>query len=1069
LQQIFWSMQKKLLAALFSTRLTAVLFIVFATAMAVGTFLDASSETSPTPYTRELIYNAWWFEAIMGLFVINFVGNIFRFRLYKKEKWATFILHASFIFILVGAFVTRYISYEGVMAIREGATENVILSDETFINVFIDGDYEIDGVPQRRQIPPKKVRLSERLNNYFEINTDYNNVPVAITYKNFIDNAKEDIVFDENGDEYLKIVEAGDGNRHDHWLKRGEVVNIHNILFAFNKETQGAINIAYIDSTDTFTIQTPFSGNFMRMADRFQGEVMADSVQQLQLRSLYSLADMAFVIPEPIVKGKYGIVKAPKNSPTHQEAVVLSVTSGDETKTLELIGGKGSNPDPTYVEVNGLKVYATYGSKKYELPFSITLNDFIAEKYPGTEKSYSSFKSKVTVNDPDQELFDYEIYMNHILDHKGYRFFQSSFDPDEKGTVLSVNHDRVGTWLTYIGYFLLYFGLMAILFDKNTRFGSLKKMLNKVKAKKAALSIILLAFTSFTAIAQDSNTHESHRAPLTNEQRDSLVIANAVSEEHAAKFARLVIQDNGRMKPVNTYASELLRKISRKNTYASLNANQVFISMIEFPNLWVDAPLIALKRGNDSIREVLGVPKGTKKITLLDLFDARGNNKLEPYLEKATAKTNPNQFEKDFIKVYENVYLLNQALSGSILKIFPVEDPNANNKWVSYSELQEAHFSGMDSIYTKNILPLYFDSLRKARETGDYKMADDFLESITNFQKKFGSEVMPSDEKVSAEIWYNKIDVFNRLYTYFAFIGLVMFVLIIVQIFNGKKSISTLVKGCKGVIWIFFALLTLGLITRWYISGHAPWSNAYESIIYVAWATVLFGLLFGRKSDLTVASTAFVAAIVLWVAHENWLDPAISTLVPVLDSYWLMIHVAVIVASYGPFTLGMILGITALLLMLLTNKKNFVKMDLSIKELSIITEMALTVGLVMLTIGNFLGGQWANESWGRYWGWDPKETWALISIMIYAFVIHARLVPGLRSKWLFNVMSIAAYASIMMTYFGVNFYLTGLHSYASGDVPVTPNFVWYIVMILTILSIASYFNYKKYYKKKGAN
>ncbi|MFK8102148.1 MAG: cytochrome c biogenesis protein, partial [Saprospiraceae bacterium] len=188
---------------------------------------------------------------------------------------------------------------------------------------------------------------------------------------------------------------------------------------------------------------------------------------------------------------------------------------------------------------------------------------------------------------------------------------------------------------------------------------------------------------------------------------------------------------------------------------------------------------------------------------------------------------------------------------------------------------------------------------------------------------------------------------------------------------------------------------------------------------------------------------------------------------PVLDSYWLMIHVAVIVASYGPFTLGWILGITSLLLMLFTTKKNKAKMDLNIKEITIITEMSLTVGLVMLTIGNFLGGQWANESWGRYWGWDPKETWALISIMVYAFVIHTRLVPGLRGKWTFNFLAVIAFASIMMTYFGVNFYLTGLHSYASGDVPITPKFVYYILAFVGALSVLSFVQYRKHYIKKG--
>jgi cytochrome c-type biogenesis protein CcsB len=260
-------------------------------------------------------------------------------------------------------------------------------------------------------------------------------------------------------------------------------------------------------------------------------------------------------------------------------------------------------------------------------------------------------------------------------------------------------------------------------------------------------------------------------------------------------------------------------------------------------------------------------------------------------------------------------------------------------------------------------------------------------------------------------------------------------------------------------------LHTSGLIVRWYISGHAPWSNAYESMIYVAWATMLFGLIFGRKSELTIASTAFVTAMLLMVAHWNWMDPAIENLVPVLNSYWLMIHVAIIVASYGPFALGMILGVTALLLMIFTTRSNKGKMLLNIKELTVINEMALTVGLVMLTIGNFLGGMWANESWGRYWGWDPKETWALISIMVYAFVIHMRLVPGLRGRFAFNLASIVAISSIMFTYFGVNFYLAGLHSYQSGQQIASFQIIAIAIGLVTLVGILAYRKHVKFYKK----
>ncbi|WP_026452303.1 cytochrome c biogenesis protein CcsA [Aequorivita capsosiphonis] len=1055
-------MQKKIASVLFSTRLTAVLFLVFAFAMAAGTFLDASAEAPPTPYTRELIYNAWWFELIMLLFMINFVGNIFRYNLHKRKMWASLMLHLAFILVIFGAFVTRYIGFEGVMHIREGETENSILSEDTYLDVFIDGDYMVDGVAQRRKLKPKKIRLSEKLNNDFTINTNYKDQPVKIKFKEFIKGAVEGLTPTDNGEEYLKIVESGDGERHDHWVKVGEVSNIHNILFAINKHTEGAINITHSEGGN-YTISSPFEGNYLRMADQAEGEVIADSVQPFQLRSLYRMGGTAFVVPEPITRGEFGVVKADAETPSNQDALIVTVSSNDETKTVALLGGRGSAPGPTETEIAGLKVYMSYGSESIDLPFSITLNKFIADKYPGTEKGYSSFKSKVTVINEDKSHFDADIFMNNVLDHNGYRFFQSGFDPDEGGTILSVNHDWWGTWITYIGYFLLYLGMMAILVSKHSRFGKLEIMLSRIKKKKRNMLSILVLMFSLSGMAQVAQ--EPAHTTLPKQQIDSLIKTNAVSKEHAAKFGHLIIQDNGRMKPINTFASELLRKISRSDHYEGLDANQVFISMTEFPRLWVEVPLIALKRGNDSIRHVAKVPDGQKNLALLDLFDSQGNYRLEPYLAAATRTNTPNQFQKDFIKAHENFSLLNSALSGSILKIFPIPG-DEGNKWVSYPELGEANLKGMDSLYAKNILPLYFDSLKKSRLSGDYTQSDELLESITNFQKKYGKDIMPSENKLRAETIYNKADIFNRLYKFYAVFGILMMAFIIAQLFKDRKILRVLIKGSKIFMWVFFVLMTLGLALRWYVSGHAPWSDAYESVVYVGWATIFFGLSFGRKSDLTVASTAFAGAIILWVAHESWLDPSIATLQPVLDSYWLMIHVAVIVMSYGPFTLGMILAATSLFLMIFTTKNNYKRMEISISELTVVTEMALTVGLVLLTIGNFLGGQWANESWGRYWGWDPKETWALISIMVYAFVIHARLVPGLRGRWTFNVFALFAYASIMMTYFGVNFYLSGLHSYASGDTPAAPTFVYWITLFAVVLSAVAYFRYKKFYGKK---
>ena len=1067
-------MDKKLFSFLFSTRLMAFLFVAYAVAMATGTFIESKYNTDTS---KILVYNAWWFEAIHVFFLINFIGNIKRYQLLKKEKWATLILHLSFIFIICGAFVTRYISYEGMMPIREGASENQIFSEKTFLTVFADGEYK--GEMKRRTFE-KQLLLSPATNNNFSMSENFADTNFEVEYENFIMGAKEYIRPDAKGTLYLKIVEAGEGERHEHFLKEGEVQNIHNVLFSLNKFTDGAINIT---TTGTeYTIQTPFEGNFMRMADKLEGAVTKDNVQPLMMRSLYSIGEMRFVFPDQAVKGVMDYQSDNDyKAKTHEDALVVKLKADGQEKTVTVVGSKGKLGEPKTVKIGNIDYTFSYGSKAYILPFKIKLNDFIADKYPGTEKSYSSFESKVTVE--DEKPFDARIFMNNVLDHKGYRFFQSGFDPDEKGTILSVNHDFWGTALTYIGYFLLYFAMMAIMFTKHSRFADVKRRLEIVKIKKAKLLTVLLLVFSVSGFAQEpehdhsshagkphpeaeaSATHANHsEKPLSHDQLNSLIEKFKVPEAHASKFGRLIIQDGGgRMKPINTFSSELLRKVSHENSYKGMNSDQVFLSMTQYGSYWIQIPIIYMKSGNDSIRKIIGVDKDAEYAPFVSFFDDKGNYKLSKYLEEAFKSANPNQFEKDFIETDKKVNLMESALSGRILKIFPIPN-DKNNKWVSYLELNEAGLKGMEETYARNVLPLYFGSLANASTSKDYKTADELLESINGFQKRFGSKVRPSEEKITSEVLYNKYDVFQKLPYWYIFASILMLFFTILKIFKERKSLNFLVNFMHVVILILFILHTGGLIARWYISGHAPWSNAYESIIYVAWATMFFGLAFDVKSKLTVASSAFVTAMILAAAYMNWIDPEIANLQPVLNSYWLMIHVAVIVASYGPFALGMILGFVSLLLIFFTNEKNKAKMDLNIQEITYINELALTIGLIMLTIGNFLGGQWANESWGRYWGWDPKETWALISIMVYAFVIHARFVPSLRGKWFFNLMSMFAFISILFTYYGVNFHLVGLHSYASGEAH-SLNWIWYSLGTILFIGAVTYPKYKKYYKK----
>ena len=1045
---------------LFSTRLTAVLFIVFAVAMGLGTFIETKFSTETA---KIWVYNTRWLEVIMLFFVINFIGNISRYRLLRKEKWPTLVLHLSWILIIAGAAITRYIGYEGVMPIREGKSEKVFYSDKTYLTALVDGN--IDGELHRRKFQDDIIVTPEALKSSLPWNFDFNNTPFTISYVDFIKGAKKGLVLDENGKEFLKIVEAGDGERHDHYLERGKIASIHNVLFALDKPTDGAINI--FTEGGNFKIKAPFEGDFMRMADQFQGKLLKDSLQMFQLRSLYNVAGMRFVIPDPLVKGNYGIVAIPKKEVTEkdQDALVLDITSKGETVRKKILGSKGIASFSEKIKVGDLDFTIGYGSKTYNLPFHMKLNDFIAEKQPGTEEVYSSFMSKVTVE--DERNFDFDIFMNHVLDHKGYRFFQSGFDPDEKGTVLSVNHDFWGTWVTYIGYFLLYVGLLGIMFFGDTRFKDLEKSLNKIKEKKKTMMTIVVLLFSVLGFSQHK---ENHQGP-TQQQIDSIHKTIIVSKEHAAKFGALVIQDDrGRMMPINTFTSQVLRKLSLKNKFKDLDSDQVFLSMMLNPRLWYNTEFIAIdkKNQNDSIRNILGVPKDQKYVKATDFFNVDGTYKLQPFLKDATSTNIPNKFQKDFKNLNIRLTLLDRALSGGILKIFPLLN-DENNKWISALEYRSDQTQVSDSLYgnfVKNAVPYYLMTLGKSLETGDYKAADKLLAAFKKNQENHGEEVLPSNNKIKTEIIYNKLNIFNNLFMYYALIGLLMFIILILQIFKDREIWKAAIYFCKGIIIVLFVWHTVGLILIWYVSGHAPWSNTYESIIYVAWATMAIGLALGRKSDMTIAATAFVTCMLLWVAHQNWVDPAIGNLVPVLDSYWLMIHTAVIVGSYGPLTVGMILGVVSLILMILTTKKNKKRMHINIKEITIITELALITGLVMLTIGTFLGGQWANESWGRYWGWDPKETWAFISILVYAFVIHMRLIPGLRGTWTFNFLSIAAYASIMMTYFGVNFYLVGLHSYASGSQVITPTFIWYTVLGVFILGGISLWRYKINYAKK---
>ncbi len=1033
---------KKFLSIIYSTRLTGILFIVFAAAMGIATFIENDYGTQTA---KVLIYNAWWFEIIMVFFVINFFGNIIKYRLYKKEKWVVLSFHLAFIFIIIGAGITRYVSFEGIMPIIEGESSNIMFSEAIYFDVTAHNNKE------QLKYSSEKILISAKGKPNYSYSNKFRKTKFKFDLVDYVPFAKEEFIENTKGDNYLKLVESSNGGRHDHYLKHGTSQLIHNILVGYENPGNNTIDIFTVN--DELKIVSNQEGTFYRMSDQHNGIINKDSIQELQLLSLHNLAGLSFVIPTPSINGTYKTVKGIREE-NPLDKLTFDITVGDKTKQMVIYGGQYNIENPTQIEVGDLNFRVNYGAKQIKLPFHIKLRDFQLENYPGSQ-SPMSYASEITVIDP-KESFDFRIYMNNILNYKGYKFFQSSYNitPEYEETRLSVNHDYWGTSITYFGYFMLFLGLILIpIVGKNTRFSSLRKQLNKIKLKKKALTII--ALLSF------SIGFSQHQHQLTDQQIDSVLQTHSVDKIHAEKFSRLVIQDvGGRMKPVHTFASELLRKVSKKDTYHGLDANQVFISIQQNPRFWFNVPIVYIRKENTKLRDIIGVPHDQEYTRLADFFDGQGNFKIADVQEAAFKKKIKGKFDQSVLDVSNRVNLFYSAIFGDLLTIFPIpNDPT--NKWVSQNQLHTVKYSGVDSVFAKQILPAYLQTLSSSKENNDYSQSEEILVGIQKFQKKYGADVYPSNKKIDLEIFYNKNDIFKSLFVYYMLAGVFLFVFIIVQIFNSSKFINVIIKvGAIGMV-LLFVYHTAGLGIRWYISGHVPWSNGYESMIYIAWATMLFGLIFGRKSILTVAATAFVTSMILMFAHMNWMDPEIANLVPVLDSYWVMIHVSIIVAGYGPFTLSMILGMLTLFLMGITTKSNKKKIDVIIKELTIINEMSMTIGLILFTIGNFLGGIWANESWGRYWGWDPKETWALISIMIYAFVLHMRLIPGLRSKLSFNIAAVFSFASVLMTYLGVNHLLSGLHSYAQGDEASIPTQIWGWLAVSLLLSIWAYFKYKK--------
>ena len=896
----------KILKLAFASFWTAIpLMILYCLACAVATFIE---NDYGTPVAKAMVYNTLWFNFLHLYLLVVLVGCLITYKTLQRKKYASFVLHLSFIVIILGAGITRYFGFEGIMHIREGEKSNFIFSNEAYINI----------IAQR------------------------------------------------NGQQ--------------------EVLHIPANLIAGQKLSKKL-------------------------------EVLGESLE---------------VRVEQITKLSHS-----KKDTTSM--MTLAINLHNQEEQIKLIGGIGIEGKPVVLQSQNETLFLSWGVKKIELPFSLFLKDFQLDRYAGS-MSPSSYASEVEIIDDREKINQsFRIYMNNILDYDNYRFFQSSYDADEKGTILSVNNDP-GKNITYLGYTLLILGCILLLFDPNGRFRRLGYFLKSQK---------IFSFTLFAMLS-------IYPAYSQDDLQSTEIISNLKthSKTFVKEFNSLLVQDyGGRIKPINTLATDMIYKITKTDNFLGFSNMQLFLGMLMLPDDFQKLKMI--KVSTPELRKLLGTQESY--ISFKEVFTADRVYILQNYVEEANLKkpSMRNTFDKDVIAVDERINLAYLIYTGEVFKIFP--DILGSNVW--YQPIQAIQAVSIqnqkqEAERLSKILQEYVIGFNNGIAHNQWSEAQKALQEMKQYQKQYGSNLIPSSAKIEAEIFLNQNNLFKFLIFPYILLGIVLFAFVLLRILVNKPLIPKVVRIFYILLVLLSILLTFALLLRWYISDHAPWSNAYESMLYISWASSISAAIFFSRSALAISASLFLSGIALFVANLGFMDPQIGNLVPVLKSYWLNIHVSIITASYGFLGLCFILGLITLVMFVLRSQRA-PQVDGVILSLSAINEMAMIFGLFMLTVGNFLGGIWANESWGRYWGWDPKETWALISIGVYAIILHLRFLGFKNMPYILASASVIGFFSILMTYFGVNYYLSGMHSYAAGDPLPIPTFVYILVLgILLLLALA---------------
>ena len=636
------------------------------------------------------------------------------------------------------------------------------------------------------------------------------------------------------------------------------------------------------------------------------------------------------------------------------------------------------------------------------LPFTLLLSAFEVETYPGT-LSAMDYVSVVEILEKGDSLTSLHISMNHIGEYAGYRFYQSGYDDDAQGTILAVSHDPWGIGITYAGYLLLFISMLLLLVLPGE---GLRPLLASRRMAAILLFVCLLGCTTIQAAEQ----------PKT------------LPERTAAEFGNLYAYYNGRICPLQTVARDFTTKLYGKPTYEGLTAEQVLTGWMFFPTDWTDKPFIKVK---GRARTIVGT-KGSHA-SYNDFF-GRDGYKLERPMTDIMRGVKPEGIQS-IREADEKMNILLMLFNGQLIRIFPCRADDGTLRWYSQGDNLPKDMSEDKWTFTKKSLDYAGEMVWMKRWTD----LDELAGKIRKYQEKEADGMLPSPARFQAEKIYNKVEKTRPLAMGMLTLGIVLFFVYVAAWLRKRKVYSGFwfqVSGFRlqvpGVTFLVNIVLILCLIyligvttLRGYVSGHLPLSNGYETMQFMAICTLLLTLLLQRRYALVIPFGTLLTGLTLLVSMLGESNPRITPLMPVLSSPLLSLHVCIIMLAYSLLAFTMFNALTALVLLL--GRRNY---DGQVAQLTHITQVLLFPAVFCLAAGIFIGAIWANQSWGRYWGWDPKEVWALITLMVYAIPLHRQTFAWLRKPLWYHLYLLLAFLSILMTYFGVNYFLGGMHSYA---------------------------------------